>query len=506
MTLETTTYDPPGATDDRQLGVQLDEVTLTPARRGPLPVLPPPGYAALVLALVAGAAGLLGRLGLDRRLLAGALLAGVGGILAGVALRPDPTALYLRGLFLVVAALFAALLALRPLVRRLFAAGGVPLSAREERLLLGIFLFGAAIHLAGVFFPGFLAHDIGFQVNRQTEVLRGQLLLSAVSSEWGFRRTPYPPALYVLLAPFAGLSGDPALVLRLLPPIIDASSVFLIAYLLRRVGLPEPAPLLAAACYTLIPATYQLLWWGFFPNLFGQWATLAVLTLAVGHWGDLRRPWIFGALVAALCLALLSHPGTFALTLALIPLLAVVLGLADRAGRGSAATLLAAFGLGLLIVFALYYRHFALQLLDQVRVGLTGAGAANAEANEAPGWELNYIRLRVFALPFLLYFAAAWIAGVRLALARNRLGWMLLTILATASAFAAIHVTIGVWARYFVFVSPALAIGMGMALAWLLRRPRWGPAAAGAALAYCAAATGVFWFGVAVLNNRSPYP
>ncbi len=125
-------------------------------------------------------------------------------------------------------------------MRRLFAAGGVP-SAREERLLLGIFLFGAAIHLAGVFFPGFLAHDIGFQVNRQTEVLRGQLLLSAVSSEWGFRHT-LPPALYVLLAPFAGLSGDPALVLRLLPPIINASSVFLIAYLLRRVGLPGPAP------------------------------------------------------------------------------------------------------------------------------------------------------------------------------------------------------------------------------------------------------------------------
>ena len=141
-----------------------------------------------------------------------------------------------------------------------------------------------------------------------------------------------------------------------------------------------------------------------------------------------------------------------------------------------------------------------------MRAGLTGAGAANAEANEAPGWELNYIRLRVFALPFLLYFAAAWIAGVRLALARNRLGWALLAILTTASAFAAIHVTIGVWARYFVFVSPALAIGWGVALAWLLRRPRWGPATAGAALAYCAAATGVFWFGVAVLGNRSPYP
>ncbi len=408
------------------------------------------------------------------------------------------------GLLLVAATLFVALLGLRPLVRRLFAAGGVALAPREEQWLLGVFLFGAAVHLAGVFYPGFLAHDMGFQVNRQTEVLQGDLLLSAISGEWGNRRTPYPPALYVLLAPFAGLVGDPSLALRLLPPLIDASSVFLIFYLLRRVGLPDPAPMLAAFCYTLVPATFQLLWWGFFPNLFGQWATLLTVTLAVAHREALHRPRLFGALVVALCLTLLSHPGTFVLTLALIPLLAAVLAVVDPTNRRGAAMLLAAFGISLLVVYALYYRHFADLLLDQLRAGFT-ADASAGTADER-GWEPAYIRLRVFAFPFLLYFAAAWVAGIRLALARHVLGWTLLAILTTALVFAAVHVALGVWVRYFVFVSPALAIGMGLALAWVLRRGTLGRVTAYAVLSYCVAASGFFWITVAVLGRRSPYP
>jgi hypothetical protein len=271
---------------------------------------------------------------------------------------------------------------------------------------------------------------------------------------------------------------------------------------LRR--LPDPAPMLAAFCYTLVPATFQLLWWGFFPNLFGQWATLLTVTLAVAHREALHRPRFFGALVVALCLTLLSHPGTFVLTLALIPLLAAVLAVADPANRRGAAVLLAAFGISLLVVYALYYRHFAGLLLDQVRAGLTPD--ASAGTADERGWEPAYIRLRVFAFPFLLYFAAAWVAGIRLAVARHVLGWTLLAILTTAAVFAAVHVAIGVWVRYFVFVSPALAIGMGLALAWVLRRGTVGRVTAYAVLSYCVAASGFFWITVAVLGRRSPYP
>ena len=91
---------------------------------------------------------MLARLGLERWRLAAILALALAGIALGQALRPEYAAPYLRALVTVAILLAALLFALRPLVCRLFAAGGVPLTAREEQILLGITLFGAAVHLA----------------------------------------------------------------------------------------------------------------------------------------------------------------------------------------------------------------------------------------------------------------------------------------------------------------------------------------------------------------------
>ena len=89
---------------------------------------------------------------------------------------------------------------------------------------------------------------------------------------------------------------------------------------------------------------------------------------------------------------------------------------------------------------------------------------------------------------------------------RRALGWLLIAILTTASLFAAAHVLTGVWVRYFVFTTPALAIGAALVVAWLTLRGRWGKALGYAALAYCTAATFLFWLSVTVGSARSPYP
>src|SRR5262245_43041102 len=153
--LATTTFDPPGAGDDRQLGVALSGASVAPLPGPWRPALPPPGYALLVLLLLVVLAALLARLGVDRRLLAGVLAGALVGIALGQLLRPDYTALFLRALLIVAPILVLTLLGLRPLVRRLFAAGDVALSPRHEQILLGIVIFGAAYHLAGMVFPGF---------------------------------------------------------------------------------------------------------------------------------------------------------------------------------------------------------------------------------------------------------------------------------------------------------------------------------------------------------------
>lgn len=504
IVLRTTTFAPPG--DGRALGVAVDWLTLEPVDAGPgRPLLPTMQYTLMLLGLLGIGGSLLARLGAGPWVVAAAAAVATVAILVGERLRHDLTAVYIQSLFVVATALLVAVLLARPAVRRLFTAGGVALTSRDERLLLGVFLFGAAVHLAGVFYPSFWAHDMGFQQNRLNDVLRGNLLLSTVSAEWGYRRTPYPPALYLLLAPLAAVS-EPSFALRLLPPIVDAASVLPIFYLLRRLRVDDPAPILAAFCYTLLPATYQLLWWGFFPNLFGQFVTLVALALVVGHWDDLARPRWCLALAGVLTVALLSHPGTFVLTLALLPVLAGALTIGQHGRRRGVAALALACGAAVAIAYALYYRHFAGLLLDQLRAAAVGADVLPAGVSADRSWVPAYIGRRVFALPFLLYFTLTWVAGIGLAFARRPLGWALLAILLTATAFAAVHVVAGVWVRYFVFVSPALAMGTGVALGWLVRRGRWGQVVTYVTLTYGLAAASHFWLGVAVIGKRSPYP
>ena len=347
---ESTTFSPPGGGDDRLLGVQVADVLLTPQRSGVAPLVPPVLAVATFLALLGGLAGLLARLGVPSRIVAGVIAVAAIGMLIGQATVPDVTAFYLPHLLLIVAVLFVSLLVLRPLFRRICAAGGVALTGRDEQILLGIFVFGAGFHLAGVFFPDFRAHDLIFQANRMRDIMAGRFLLVSLVDQEGVRPTPYSPAVYILLAPLAKLFGSPELMLRLWMPIIDATSALLVFYLLRRCRVPDPAPLLAAFFTTILAVTSQMLWWGFFSNQFGQWATLLVLTVIIGHWGELGHGRLFALLVPVLALPLLSHPSSFVMLCGLVPLLAVALALGTREWRQGGLVILA-FGLALLLAY-----------------------------------------------------------------------------------------------------------------------------------------------------------
>ena len=247
-----------------------------------------------------------------------------------------------------------------------------------------------------------------------------------------------------------------------------------------------------------------MLWWGFFSNQFGQWATLLALTVIIGHWGELGHGRLFALLVPVLALPLLSHPSAFVILCRLVPLLAVALALGTREWRQGGLVLLA-FGLALLLAYLVYYRHFTLLALDYAR-NLSGDDAVRT-ADDAPGWEWNYIRLRIFSLPLGLYFLAAITTPFVLLRERQRtLGWGLLAVIATFVVFAAVHVVSGLWVRYFVFLGPALAIGAGVAVAWLLRHGRWGRGVAYAALAYGTVTSLVLWFTISIGGGRSIYP
>jgi len=159
-------------------------------------------------------------------------------------------------------------------------------------------------------------------------------------------------------------------------------------------------------------------------------------------------------------------------------------------------------------VYALYSVHFTGLVLDEVR-GILGGTRDTTVGDNDRGWEPAYIANRLFVLPFALYFAAACITGGRLIFAKGQeraLGWLVTAIVVTASIFAAIHVATGLWVRYFVFLTPALAIGLGVGLAWLASRGRWERGLVWPALAYYTASSLIFWFSITTTGSRSPYP
>jgi hypothetical protein len=504
LQFEAATFSPPGGGDDRRLGVQIADVTLTPQRSGPAPLFPPLLTLAATVGLLGGLAGLLARLGVGLRVVAATVGAAALGVLLGTAILPDVTAFYVPHLLAIVAILAGVVIVLRPLFRRICAAGGVALSAREEQILFGIVVFGAGFHLAGVFYPDFRAHDLIFQANRMRDILAGRFLLVSLVDQEGVRPTPYSPAVYILLAPLAKFFGGPELMLRLWMPIVDATSALLVFYLLRRCRVPDPAPLLAAFFTTILAVASQMLWWGFFSNQFGQWATLLVLTVVIGHWGELGGRRLFALLVPLLALPLLSHPSSFVMLCGLVPLLALALTFGTREWR-QGGILLAAFALALLLAYLVYYRHFTVLALDYAR-NLLGDDAVRT-AEEAPGWEWNYIRWRVFSLPLGLYVLAAFVSPILLLRERQRaLGWGVLAVLATFVVFAAVHVASGLWVRYFVFLGPALAIGAGLAVAALWRQGRVGRGVAYAALAYGTVTGMALWFTISIGGGRPIYP
>ncbi len=498
-----TTFNPPGGGDDRQLGVQVAEIELQPLRSGATVLVPPILTVAVYLLLLVGLALFLAWLTVPLRIVLATVAVTTVAVLTGLALQPGITAFYLFSLAVITVLLFGVLFLLRPAFRRICLAGGVTLTARDEAILLGIVAFGAGYHLAGVFFPDFQAHDLIFQANRMRDILAGRFLLTSLVDQEGVRPTPYSPAVYILLAPLAKVAGGPELMLRFWMPIIEATSALPIFYLLRRCRVPDPAPVLAAFATTILAVGSQLLWWGFFSNQFGQWATLLVLALVVGHWGEFGNRWLFGLLVLVLALPLLSHPSSFVILCGFVPVLIGCLVLSGRDWRQGGLVALA-FGLALLLVYLLYYRHFTALAIDYAR-NLSGDAAVRT-TDDAPGWERNYILLRVFSLPLGLYLLATIAAPFMLWRQQRRLAWGLLAVIVTFILFAAVHVLSGLWVRYFVFLTPAEAIGTGVVLGWLWRQPRWGRVVTWALLAIGTLVSLYFWYTITLGGGRSIYP
>jgi hypothetical protein len=198
---------------------------------------------------------------------------------------------------------------------------------------------------------------------------------------------PYAIGLYVVAAPFAGLTRDHVLLLRVVVTAVHVlAALSLYPLVVRRWAAPGAAAL-AVGAYLLAPLPFLVIGNANQTYAFGQ--SIATIAFAAAMTWTLgwRRPLdgaALAALVALLSLGLLSHVG-------LIPLLGGLVGTAAAllAWRGAGDDrragwlIVGATAIAAMLAVGLYYRHFGDAFRSAQRVGQASAPASTAPADEA---------------------------------------------------------------------------------------------------------------------------
>lgn len=463
LELRAQTFRPEG--DPRDLGVTLDWIAVRPAATGWME--PAWGQVGSLVAVALLSYLLLRRLGLGQGWTAGLVVA-VSFLLAYLLAcrRPwltgfAPTLALLLGGGLVVTALVLPWIERRGVVwaeslrRRAW--------RREARLLWAILLLGFLLRLGGMLYPQFRTSDLTMHVhNLRYDVLPGELFFTERLPDINLP-APYPPGLYVALAPWTLLTDNLPVLMELAGVSLDAAAGVLLYWLARRLGKRGDVALLAVLLQQAAPVTYQIFAWGNYTNIFSRATLLMVLVvLAVGTWP--RQGWRgVAVLSASFTLVLLSHFAD-SLIFGLLLLATVGLALLSRAGRPAVPRLLVALVVAGGVVLALYYSAPPIWAALQGGLEVLGAGAGRSGGLLDPLPQfLGRVQapLLLLGLPGLLLLPKA---------ARRWPAVVLGAALLTAAAFGLGYALFGFSSRYDYFILPVLALGAGLVLAGLRRR------------------------------------
>jgi hypothetical protein len=507
-------FSPPG--DERELGVLVTHLRVTPSANPDRFIEPPLGPLVWVL----GAIAMLG-------LVLAALGWGVGGVALGTCivgvfaawlLVADRLWLTSRQWYeawpQVLLAGAVLLLLFRPVSGWLLRSGGADWTAIQRRVFLTVLFAAFVVRLAGQLHPQIYVVDLGFHEHRFQTVESGQLLFLTFSSEWGNRHNFYLPTAYVFMLPLQWLLHDERLIIRIFTCAISTLGAFAVFYLVKRVVRSGWAALSASVLYLSMPISVIPLSWGVTTNVFGEFFAVCALAIAVGAYPNLRPNRLaVWALLFVFFIALLSHPGVVLLTGLTFGLMSLI-WLASRrmAGRkAQAAWLLGTLLAATLLAFIFYYSHFVQHMLTTFE-DIRREQAAEAQegglhlliggsvSDRSLGLVVRYVETRrewlfgglrgfwqeaqayyrVWPLVgALLGYLLVWPAGRKgLTLlrenARSRLALAALAWMLAVAVFALIGWTMNLYVRYMLFALPAITIGAGILASGMRRAGRWG--------------------------------
>ncbi len=366
----------PGPGDTRTLGLILDEVRLVPDG------VPAPPRRLLTASAIAGAvvAATIAILGVPLPWGLGLLAAFV---VAQATVLTTGAGPYTRGYLMAVpriaagaGALAAIIAAASAIVRR------QPLSA-PAGTAVAMAAVALALAVEGLLHPGKAVVDAVFHAHRLATVLAGHYFFTQpMPSGVEF---PYAIGLYVTAAPWAGLTRDHVMLLRVVVATAHVLAALSLYPLVRRHWQPPWAGVTAVAAYLMAPLPFVVIGNANQTYAFGQSiATIAVASAMTWRLGW-NRPLTLAGVVGLLALGLLSHVGLIAL---LGGLIGAAAGLAAWRGTGEDRTagrvILVAALLAALLAVGLYYRHFGEAFRSAQRVGAGGAAAPVSPAGATP--------------------------------------------------------------------------------------------------------------------------
>jgi len=441
---------------------------------------------------------------------------------------------------------FLSAAALRPSLAVTLTRLGIEVPAAHWRWLLLIAVVVFATRYGGKIYPDSMPGDIGFHANRFAETVQGRVLLVSRNRGVDF---PYPPAFYLILAPFTLLDIDQRALLHLGAALLDAVSPLLVyalaAALHQRHGGGSsrcaadrsfPIALVAAALYGLAPAGYLTTWWNFSTHIFAQFAHLLLITLLVVLWkpisgedaarhplGEKRSVLLLGAaLVMVQLLVYLGHFG-FWMNMSLLGgfgcATLVVLALRRRRGALQALAFYGiAFGMAQIVAVLFFYSAYANMFIQQLAATTTGGLTGLAGREPAPFetlwrslWDAGFRQHYGFFPLALIPAGVAWLMGGAIAPPdRSRAPAIILapgTIL-VACGFAALPFLSGstLSTRWLMFSAWLVAVSAAAGAAALWRRGWAGRIATLVTGGYVVWVTASMWLAALLWRVRPPEP
>lgn len=359
---------------------------------------------------------------------------------------------------------------------------------------VAVFTCLIVIKLAGTLFPAYLPTDTLFHANRFTATMAGNFYTTAFGQGQTY---PYPPGTYLLVAPLSLVFGDLRWLLPVCSIVIDASSVFVLAFMLRSYG--ERVVGWACLLYAVMPVAVLVHWQGGFTQSVGQWFGLLLIAALVEQASSLhpvrRSVWLL------LALGLFATVGHFGVVLNLGLMSVVLFALLAMRRKGVVYAFVLPVAAVVMLMF--YYSAFGQLFIAQL-------GNLTASSADQGGSRLFLLRRFVWELGIRDHYQGVYLAlallplvalmphNPRTAILRRVCGAMLLTsaVLMVLQIAILFNPT-----RYLVFMYPAVAALAGFTLSALARQ-QWGWALTRALVCFSVFTSLSIWAAGVALDQR----